>query len=141
MNINLGGYGDEDYTNSLNIFCSATKEICEKDNKNTNTNTNTNTTCLSFNHPIHAPDTHDSTINSNSNGNDEVVYAFVFAPHPGYSSTYEAQLFLDWGCSDHIRVLPEKFSLSTAEVIVSSNVSMSQCSTVGGQSLSVGKSC
>jgi len=107
-----GGYGDNEYVNSLEIFCSTTKQLCADH------------ACGQASHK--------------TNNNEERIYSFVFSPHPGYSSSFEAKLFRDWGCADHILILPEKLSISTAELITSSNVSVSQCSTVGGQSLSVG---
>ena len=67
---------------------------------------------------------------------------FVFCPHPGYSSSYEAKLFYEWGCLPDILMIPENDEaenyFSTAEVISASNASVSRCSTTGGQSLSVG---
>ena len=117
-----GGYGGDDYVNSINIFCETAKQLCQ-DNE-----------CIVYDGLKHktSPSRHvQTTINAK--------YAFVFSPHPGYTSSFEAKYFKKWGCDAYIRILPEKFGFSTAEIIASSNVSTSQCSTVGGQSLSVGK--
>jgi hypothetical protein len=111
-----GGYGEDSYVNSLDIFCSTAKKLCMEE----------------------YPCWERQPSNSERKGT-ERSYAFVFSPHPGYTSTFEAKLFEDSGCGNYVRILPEMLSISTAEMIVSSNVSVSQCSTVGGQSLSVGK--
>ncbi len=68
-------------------------------------------------------------------------YRFLFSPHPGYDPrTYEVPRFKKWGCGeDIIRVLSEDEGFSTAEVVAASNVSLSECSTVGGQSLAISK--
>lgn len=64
-------------------------------------------------------------------------FAFAFSPHPGYSPSYEAGLFDSWGCSDVVHIIPLE-TLDIAHVVAASNVSLSQCSTVGGQSISIG---
>lgn len=76
------------------------------------------------------------------NGGANPYMKFVFCPHPGYSSSYEARKFADWGCLPHVKIIPEDDTapghLSTSQAISASNVSISYCSTVGGQSLAVG---
>ena len=61
----------------------------------------------------------------------------VCSPHPGYPSSYERGLFDEWGCNPVVE--DESWGRSTGELVVAANASMSQASTVGGQSLSVGK--
>ena len=63
---------------------------------------------------------------------------FAFTPHPGYPSSYEEAIFQQHGCSDHIVIVTPDMELSTALVVAASNASMSYCSTVGGQSISIG---
>eukprot|EP00616_Rhizochromulina_sp_CCMP1243_P009286 CAMPEP_0118982202 /NCGR_PEP_ID=MMETSP1173-20130426/32257_1 /TAXON_ID=1034831 /ORGANISM="Rhizochromulina marina cf, Strain CCMP1243" /LENGTH=413 /DNA_ID=CAMNT_0006932673 /DNA_START=70 /DNA_END=1308 /DNA_ORIENTATION=- len=104
-----GGYGGSDYTASLEVFCNATVRLL-----------------------------HD--------------LAFVFAPHPGYPSDFEASLFDTWGCgTDGNLVVLDNGDGSgsacgandawctTADLVCASNGSLSEASTVGGQSLSVGR--
>ena len=61
-------------------------------------------------------------------------YLPVFSPHPGYSPALEEAIFARVGCADRVLVVKE---LSSAQVVAASNASLSQCSTVGGQSLSI----
>lgn len=151
-----GGYG-EGYDSSLFNFCLAAIQL---------SNSNTSDSNSSF-------DTHSTSPSSDNDksatyGNaDNSLFRFVFSPHPGYPSSYEAQLFEKWGClpyvliiglgeskqldveddnqysqedDDHIdsSIITDLNSLTTSQIIVASNASISQCSTVGGQSLSVG---
>ena len=69
------------------------------------------------------------------------TYRFLFSPHPGYDPiAYEVPRFKKWGCDEEvIHVLSEHEGFSTAEIVAASNVSLSQCSTVGGQSLAISK--
>jgi hypothetical protein len=68
-------------------------------------------------------------------------FLFMFSPHPGYSTDYEQSIFDALGCSDDVLVLDsdssDSVSISTPQVVAASNASLSQCSTVGGQSLSI----
>ena len=67
-------------------------------------------------------------------------FVFVFSPHPGYPSTYEAGLFQEWGCLPpggqsvatkvNLLVGTEEWALSTTELVVASNGSISDASTV-----------
>lgn len=68
-------------------------------------------------------------------------YKFLFSPHPGYSPLkYEVPRFNRWGCNESVlHVLLEEEGFSTAQVVAASNVSLSQCSTVGGQSIAISK--
>lgn len=65
------------------------------------------------------------------------VMMFSFSPHPGYDPSFESEYFRSHGCPSII-VLEPHLGFTTAEVCAASNVSVSQTSTVGGQSLSVG---
>ena len=103
--IYAGGYGGDDYTASLHVFCSTAHDLST---------------------PLESP--------RGTKG----VFKFVFAPHPGYPSNYEAELFDSWGCLEDILVLSTESGYSTSELVVASNVSISECSTVGGQSSAVG---
>ena len=105
-----GGYGGEAYTRGLRIFCGAILAL--------------------------------------RNASDLV---FVFSPHPGYAPQHERGLFEAWGClpqrGSTLKVVsptsewraPGGRLLSTAELVAASDGSLSLDSTVGGQSLSIGK--
>jgi len=73
----------------------------------------------------------------------------LHSPHPGYPSSYETGLFQDWGCvpsggtsspSPVNLFIADDFGweLNTGQLVVAANASVSEASTVGGQSLSVG---
>ncbi len=61
-------------------------------------------------------------------------FLFTFSPHPGYDPAFERAIFERVGCDDRILVAK---GLSSALIVAASNASVSQCSTVGGQSLSI----
>jgi hypothetical protein len=65
-------------------------------------------------------------------------YTFFFTPHPGYPSSYEESFFRQHGCVDYITIITPTLELDTALVFAASNVTMSQCSTTGGQSIAIG---
>ena len=118
--IYAGGYGGDEYVASLETFCGAATALV-----------------------------HD--VGGEQGGNESVSpWIFVFSPHPGYDSVYEAALFSSWGCSnDTILVAnngnssdagsPGWNAFDTGQLVVASNGSLSEASTVGGQSLSVTK--
>jgi len=104
-----GGYGGDDYIASLKVFCQAVQRL------------STNPT-QSHEHP------------KQGQGN---RYRFAFSPHPGYSPNYEHGLFVSWGCGNMITILETSMNISTGQAVAASNASLSQCSTVGGQSISI----
>lgn len=66
---------------------------------------------------------------------------FVFSPHPGYASSYEAALFRLWGCLGpaNLKVVDGAWGgVTTAQLVAASNASLSLGSTVGAQSLAIG---
>ena len=73
---------------------------------------------------------------------------FVFSPHPGYSSSVERALFVQWGClptgaasDDTLKVVSNTSDwggLSTPQLVSAAQASVSAGSTVGAQSLAVG---
>mgnify|MGYP000660452565 CR=1 FL=1 len=65
-------------------------------------------------------------------------FAFSFSPHPGYDPSYEEGLFASWGCADRVIIVWDSLHMDTAHIVAASNTSLSQCSTVGGQSLAIG---
>jgi len=70
-------------------------------------------------------------------------FGFVFSPHPGYPSSYEASLFDGWGCNgSSLQVVGSSGGpldkYSTAQLVAASNASLSLDSTVGPQSLAIG---
>jgi len=58
----------------------------------------------------------------------------IFSPHPGYSPSFEEMLFRQGGCDSRVLIVTD---FTSAQVVAASNASLSQCSTVGGQSLSI----
>ena len=109
-----GGYGGEAYLQGLSVFCEAAKIL-------------------------------------RSSG-----FGFVFSPHPGYPSSFERSLFAQWGCLEGIGLngadAPQKLAggvkvvdpmewvaNSTAVLTAAANASISYDSTVGAQSLAIGK--
>jgi hypothetical protein len=65
-------------------------------------------------------------------------YQYFFTPHPGYSISYEKNFFAQNGCSHNIILITPEMNLSTANVFSASNITLSQCSTTGGQSIAIG---
>jgi hypothetical protein len=63
------------------------------------------------------------------------------SPHPGYPASYEESLFAEWNCGESLIVYNSSTwgELNTSQLVVASNGSLSEASTVGGQSLSVTK--
>ena len=61
-------------------------------------------------------------------------YLCLFSPHPGYDPAFEEAIFTRVGCIKQVLVVKE---FSSAQIVAASNASVSQCSTVGGQSLSI----
>ena len=70
--------------------------------------------------------------------NPEEAYQCVFTPHPGYDPSFEAGIFAEHGCEDSVLIVSAELNLTTSQIVVASNASLSQCSTVGGQSVAVG---
>ncbi len=50
---------------------------------------------------------------SNMTKKDE-SYLFAFLPHPGYPASYEEQIFIQFGCLQHIHIIGASMDLSTA---------------------------
>lgn len=118
----------------------ARQSIFDKQNQNGNATFNSDSSVLfTFAGDYGESDYDDSLIlfcdTVNSMSNDAL---FAFTPHPGYPSSYEEAIFEQHGCSDHIVIVTPDMALSTALVVAASNASMSYCSTVGGQSVSIG---
>jgi hypothetical protein len=65
-------------------------------------------------------------------------YSFAFAPHPGYEAAgVEREIFAAFNVSGRIKVVPP--GLGTAVVTAASNASLSDGSSVGVQSLAIGR--
>ena len=62
------------------------------------------------------------------------TFRFAFAPHPGYEDAAgERRLFARLGCGEDVVIVPAALSLTTAQLVVAANASLSAASTVGGQ--------
>jgi hypothetical protein len=69
--------------------------------------------------------------------NADARYQCMFTPHPGYDPSFEAEIFANHGCSESVLIISNELNLTTAQVVAASNASLSQCSTVGGQSIAI----
>jgi hypothetical protein len=71
--------------------------------------------------------------------------SWVFSPHPGYPPAPQAAWFAAWGCgaplirSIGVGDLAGAADIDTSALVVTSNFSVSQGSTCGGQAIAVGK--
>lgn len=61
----------------------------------------------------------------------------VFSPHPGYPPSFEAEIFESNHCVKEVLIVDDSFHLTTSAVVAASNASLSECSTVGGQSVAI----
>ena len=128
-----GGYGDG-YNNSLKVFCDSVVELSQVGSPSPSARRVHGTASSWY-------DRGSTELYNKLNSDDEdqpLDYLFAFSPHPGYDPSYEAKLFETWGCAAEVKIISPSLNLSTTQVISASNVSLSQCSTTGGQSLSIG---
>ena len=135
-----GGYDHafSEYDHVLHAYCQTALKLTNT-NRSTSNNHNNNNSYSNSTSNRSGDNSNDGTVGDRKANEKSSKFRFSFSPHPGYSPLkFEIPRFKKWGC-DHqvIRVIFEDEGVSTASIVAASNVSMSECSTVGGQSIAI----
>jgi hypothetical protein len=131
--IYAGSYGGDDYTASLQTFCSTATMLAGGDGSSAGSASGSASASAS------ASTSASTSASAPASASTSSPFVFVFSPHPGYNPSFEAGLFAQWGCGRDVLVANSSWGLDTGQLVVASNGSLSEASTVGGQSLSVTK--